>query len=143
MGYEIEIMVVQHRNGNLCSDGWFQVLARLDLSKPGEGSILDLLRKYRAKQANIPKKNKYFFYDDYGKREFKVSQDKYGDHLPLVPIGEFYEALLKNNAAFKERDGHSYRRFDLAAALLKLFVEGNAWKYERLNKELYVTAWGH
>ena len=143
MGYEVKISVVQHRNDNVSSDGWCSVLATLELSKIGDGAVIHVLQKYRAEQEKIPKKKKYFFYDNYSNREFKVFQDRYDDYMPLVPISEFYEALVKNNEETKASDGHGYRRFELAIALLKPFVKSKQWKYERNINSLYVMAWGH
>lgn len=146
MGYEVEISVVQHRQDNIGSDGWCQVMATLELSKIGDGEVNNIIEKYRDEQETIPKKKRYFFYEDHTNREVKVHEDKYGSHLPIVPINEFYEALVKDNNEIKknkEYGGAGYRRYEVAINLLKPFVKSKQWKSERNNNWLYVMAYGH
>ena len=146
MGYEVEISVVQNRDGNLFSDGWCQVMATLELSKIGDGKVSNIIKKYRKEQGTIHKKKKYFFYEDHTNREAKVYKDKYGSYLPIVPINEFYEALIQDNNTIKknkEYGGAGYRRYEVAINLLKPFIKSKQWKYERSNNWLYVMAYGH
>jgi hypothetical protein len=147
MGYEVKIFVVRHRpNQSLCADGWCQVLGSLDLSKIGDGDVMNCIIKYHKEQANIPKKNKYFFYDNYGNREFKVCKDKYDEYMPLIPIQEFFYALLLNNDRIKKNQdygGAGYRRFDVAISLIEPFVKSDQWKSELEDNYLYIMAWGH
>lgn len=140
MGYEVKIFVVEHRDDNICSDGWCKIIGMVNLCKPGYNDVYDLIKRYQEKAKNIPINERPFWYDNYGKKEFKVREDKYGDNLPLIPICEFLNVIKKDNKKEKQKQGSTYRRFDLAISFLENFLKDD-WAYEREN--LYVMPWGY
>ena len=143
MGYEVTMFVVQHRAGHeSCEDGWCNILGMLDLSKLGDGKVSNIISKYHEALKNTPKSKRPFWYDDYGKKEFKITEDKYGDGLPLIPIQEFLDALKDDNAQYRIDEGQTYRRYDAAIALLESFFS-NKWEHEIGQGWIHVIPYGH
>ncbi len=138
MGYEIKMFVVEHnKNSIVCQDGWCKVIAMVELCKPWYGQeVCSIINKYQ--EISKKENKKYFFYDNLSNREFKIKKDKYNEYLPLLPIVEFFEAISIENKKIKKTDGHTYRRYDSAIALLKSFFDSK-WD----TNDLYVMIYGH
>lgn len=76
--------------------------------------------------------------------EHEVRNDSYGSKLRAVPIMEVYEAMKKSNAESLIEDGQTYRRYDIALATLKEFID--AFSYIEKNEtkcKLYCVLYGY
>ena len=136
MGYEVKIFIVEHRkNTKIGEDGWCRVICSVDLSKIGSGQTRAISIKNQKELNLTPKKNRPFFYDFNGNK--KINKDRYGSSLPLIPLQEFYDAIVYDN------NKSPYRRFDLAISVLKNFLIKANWSYERDNNWLHVMPYGY
>lgn len=107
MGYEVRIHVLE-----LIPVGKQQFsleLATLDISKPGSNACIVGLTNEKREQAERPFELEL---SPYSEESDIRTEDLYGEALVAVPIEEYLDALGKDRA----RD--SYRRFDIAHALL-------------------------
>lgn len=107
MGYEVKIHVLE-----LIPAGrqMFSIeLGTFDISNPGSRSHIVGLTNEKREQAEKPFELELSPYAEEGDTR---TEDLYGEALVAVPIEEYLDALGKDRA----RD--SYRRFDIAHALL-------------------------
>lgn len=79
--------------------------------------------------------------------ESKVTTDSYGDELIAIPLTVVRDALILDSANhIVENEGRSYRRFDIALALvesmLKAFPEREVEKDDH-DWNLYCVLWGY
>lgn len=157
MGYEIKLYVGEtlgKPSGNETVS--FLEIATLDLSKIGSGPLSHLIAFAKGKSVPVDFKDFKFlkdvkgdhlevdasaadFFDvgmDYGMAEVyegdvKVSEDLYGDPLPLIPLNHVLAAIDE------ELKTSSYRRYRLAKSLLSEF-NSQYW-----SKNIYVVPFGH
>lgn len=109
MGYEVNMFLGDRRRSSFHEEGgkdWFEVIATVDLSKPFDalGSL-----------AHMEDGDPVYMYASDGNR--RLVEDSYGKKLIAIPA-ERVLTLLKQDAA------NGYRRYDLAIAILEVFVAG-------------------
>lgn len=151
MGYETQLFLVEHfgpwefrdepkgypgdtalETVLACHAG--QIIASIDLCKVGYDSALyDLFKRDRKKQK---KENKWLYVEWHSPPDERPKlMDPYGDPLGLHDPQEVLDAIRAEN----EEDG-GYRRFDMAIAMLEVFLAG---KFGSNNRHLHVLSWGH
>jgi len=78
--------------------------------------------------------------------ETNITEDNYGSKLRAVPVKEVYDAMLKSNAQSILEDGHGYRRYEVALAMLKSLMEGFPYgevEEDGYDRNLYCVLWGY
>jgi hypothetical protein len=129
MGYEVTLRV-----GRVCDWGnespqAFLTDALVDLCKPGNCKMLNLL------EPGHDFKQVYFFESD---GNTKVSEDRYGDFLYAIPIEKFLPVLAQDLAdSKKDYVGIGYRRFLWAYRLL------NSMKRHGKQDKFHVIIFGY
>jgi len=140
MGYEVKMFIVRRRKDQ--DDGWCHVLGMVDLSKPGpNSSVVSLVQEYQAVSKSFEQDKRPFIYESLGENENEISEDKYGDPLALIPAREFMDALEEDNKKCQAADGHTYRRFDMAIALLGSVFKCQGW--QGALDTIFVLTYGH
>lgn len=152
MGYEIKLHIGEI---STLDNSTFLEIATVDLSKIGNGPLNNLIQFAKGKSIPVEFKDfkflknikgKYLgadpsvsdFFDvgmDYIKThiwdgETKTGEDLYGDPLPAIPLEHVLAAIKE------ELKSDSYRRFQLANALLQEFTS-SSWE------NIYVVPFGH
>jgi hypothetical protein len=77
--------------------------------------------------------------------ENSIYEDNYGDELFAIPLPVVYEAIRIDNANQLINEGKTYRRFDIALALIKSLLEGFPVREveENYDPNLYCVLWGY
>jgi len=112
MGYELILSVGKANKPFRKSNGeeekkWFQVMATVDLCKPGYDSEVYKLTTITDKSKEV------YLYAPMGNGDTEVETDRYDSALHVISINDMLEALRKDS----ERD--TYRRFKWAIAMLE------------------------
>lgn len=116
MGYESRLYVVQEFE--VSSDKVYaSIIAELNMSCVG-GRVLEVFKE--ESKAEL-----------YGDNDTNLTYDKYGKHITSVDLPTLVKALVEDNKKYKEDNGETYRRYDIALGLLKAF-DSEAWNYETL-----------
>lgn len=108
MGYEVKIIVAGALSSYSESPKWLNVIAQIDMCKPGYESNLYRLCKNRV---GTP----VFFYAEDGNTE--ITEDHYGEPLVAIPIHEVLQAVETDRA------NDPYWRFDLACQTLAVIAK--------------------
>ena len=118
---------LKNKNGGFINTGrtetYFSVYAMIDLCKCGSESAIHKLNRQ-----NEDKKHFWYFYGEDGNKP--ISEDRYGDSLKPVPIGDVIAAIECDMIENSE-----YRRFKWALGLLNTMKDDN--------ENLEILVYGH
>jgi len=118
MGYDFRIFAVER----VREYGYSPVVAEIDLKKIGSGAL------YALHVDSTPAKPKAYVYGLDGNTKF--SEDMYGKPLSIMEVGAVIKAIEADNKR------ESYRRFDLALAMLREFQK-------HFGEDARVLGYGH
>ena len=142
---------------------WLHEVGQVDLSKCGYDSEVYNVGEIKGEKllpALLYKevKNRDFETDDSGNRisdqpfneeidSEHVTEDCYDAKMPLIDAYSALSALVIANKQCVKEDGETYRRYDIAIAALKAFIQSfdkaGAGKYNKTGEVLAVYFFGH